>query len=192
MQIAYLWLGGRRVRGVSDERRGRGLRRAGRVQDHGTARHRRERDRALSCRVFECDHFVSTLSLSLSLSTPTRDAPRKAPRPRDRTLRQAGFTYGEDPNDAYTWDREMVRGCHCDESYAGYDCSLRVCEKGDDPLTPAVESLECSGRGLCDRSMGTCQCFSQYGASDGNGAKGTIDDCGYVLPLALARETTER
>ncbi|KAJ8612136.1 hypothetical protein CTAYLR_002443 [Chrysophaeum taylorii] len=95
----------------------------------------------------------------------------------------AGFTYGADPNDPYTWDRTMVRGCRCDTGFTGYACSLHTCTDGDDPITPQIESVECSNRGACDRTDGTCDCFTGFGASDGAGGKGTIDDCGYVLPL---------
>lgn len=44
-------------------------------------------------------------------------------------------TYGKTPNDPYTWDFNKIYGCKCDRDYTGYDCSLRVCPKGDDPLT---------------------------------------------------------
>lgn len=33
------------------------------------------------------------------------------------------------------WDADKMHGCVCDEGYEGYDCSLRVCPHGDDPLT---------------------------------------------------------
>lgn len=45
------------------------------------------------------------------------------------------YTYGADPNNAYTWDGGRIYGCHCDAGYEGYDCSLRVCPRGDDPGT---------------------------------------------------------
>ena len=45
------------------------------------------------------------------------------------------YTYGKVPNDPHTWDFNKVYGCKCDRDYTGYDCSLRVCPKGDDPLT---------------------------------------------------------
>lgn len=119
----------------------------------------------------------------------------------------AGYTYGEDPNNPHTWDHEMVRGCHCDTGkhasvsfaltcfstllisplfragFSGYDCSLRLCVSGDDPITPEIEFAECSNRGICDRKSGVCECFSGFGASDGQGHKGIFGDCGYVLPL---------
>jgi hypothetical protein len=45
------------------------------------------------------------------------------------------------------------------------------------------ETLECSGRGLCDHGTGECQCFTGFGSSDGKGSQGTLRDCGYVEPL---------
>ena len=33
------------------------------------------------------------------------------------------------------WDAAKIQGCYCDYPNAGYDCSLRECPSGDDPLT---------------------------------------------------------
>eukprot|EP00957_Ditylum_brightwellii_P030087 2277496-Ditylum_brightwellii.AAC.1 len=33
------------------------------------------------------------------------------------------------------WEADMMQGCICDSGYRGYDCSLRTCARGDDPLT---------------------------------------------------------
>jgi len=38
------------------------------------------------------------------------------------------------------WDAEKLYGCICDEGFTGYDCSLRHCPKGDDPLTTSQEN----------------------------------------------------
>jgi hypothetical protein len=43
--------------------------------------------------------------------------------------------YGNDPNNGNTWDADSVYGCYCDQGYTGYDCSIRSCDKGDDPRT---------------------------------------------------------
>lgn len=46
------------------------------------------------------------------------------------------FIYGVDPNDLLTWDHDQIFGCSCSDGFEGYDCSLKSCPKGDDPLTP--------------------------------------------------------
>ena len=33
------------------------------------------------------------------------------------------------------WDAHKIYSCDCDTDYFGYDCSLRSCPRGDDPLT---------------------------------------------------------
>lgn len=45
------------------------------------------------------------------------------------------YTYGADPNDATEWDAQRIYHCLCDDGYTGYDCTVRVCPDGDDPLT---------------------------------------------------------
>lgn len=203
----------------------------------------------------------------------------------------AGFTYGRTPNKPSTWDANKIMGCLCDDGYTGYDCSLRTCPYGDDPVTvhnnrdevqhikcansqssgsivftfrkesslpvpantnmaglkaalqsvktignilvelvnqskpdslclnggnavrivfltthgdlPLIhaqpfgvdsvtvdkiipgnkEMIECSGRGICDRTTGKCECFSGYGSSDGHGNRGLRRDCGFILDV---------
>ena len=45
----------------------------------------------------------------------------------------AGYSYGNVPNDPKTWDAFKIYGCICDTGFEGYDCSLRSCPIGDDP-----------------------------------------------------------
>jgi hypothetical protein len=42
-----------------------------------------------------------------------------------------------------------------------------------------TEYTECSGRGVCDYSHGTCDCFDNFVSSDGIGNPGFRGDCGY-------------
>jgi hypothetical protein len=45
------------------------------------------------------------------------------------------------------------------------------------------EYVECSNRGVCDRSTGTCSCFRGYTSSDGAGGAGSRGDCGHFYFL---------
>jgi len=51
------------------------------------------------------------------------------------------FTYTE------PWETEKMFGCVCDKGFSGYDCSIRTCPTGDDPLTASqlneIQLLEC-------------------------------------------------
>ena len=40
----------------------------------------------------------------------------------------AGITYSN-------WEASVLQMCYCDDGYTGYDCSLRMCPKGDDYKT---------------------------------------------------------
>uniref|UniRef100_A0A7S1C085 Epidermal growth factor-like domain-containing protein n=1 Tax=Corethron hystrix TaxID=216773 RepID=A0A7S1C085_9STRA len=92
-------------------------------------------------------------------------------------------TYGSDPNNAATWDFDRIFGCICDEGWGGYDCSLRLCVTGLDPLDTGGPAHECSNHGKCDRLTGKCKCFQNWGSSDGMGSSGTIEDCGFRMPF---------
>ena len=50
------------------------------------------------------------------------------------------------------WDGNKIYGCLCDLGYSGYDCSIRDCPRGDDPLTidntlQEIQLLRCSASG---------------------------------------------
>lgn len=59
------------------------------------------------------------------------------------------------------YDSDQQYGCKCDKSYRGPDCSSSECPSGPDVLLAdgGKEGMDCSGRGLCDYTTGTCQCF---------------------------------
>eukprot|EP00499_Haloplacidia_sp_CaronLabIsolate_P015839 CAMPEP_0196773284 /NCGR_PEP_ID=MMETSP1104-20130614/2673_1 /TAXON_ID=33652 /ORGANISM="Cafeteria sp., Strain Caron Lab Isolate" /LENGTH=680 /DNA_ID=CAMNT_0042143429 /DNA_START=101 /DNA_END=2143 /DNA_ORIENTATION=- len=66
------------------------------------------------------------------------------------------------------WDKHMIYGCVCDDSYTGYDCSERLCPSGDDPLTTGqldeVQLLQCSGQS--QTSMSFVLTFDGHTTSD--------------------------
>lgn len=43
-------------------------------------------------------------------------------------------------------------------------------------------NIECSARGVCDRTTGVCACFPYFLSSDGAGGLGRRGDCGYISP----------
>ncbi|KUG01569.1 Multiple epidermal growth factor domains protein 10 [Phytophthora nicotianae] len=43
-------------------------------------------------------------------------------------------------------------------------------------------NIECSARGVCDRSTGICDCFPYFLSSDGAGGLGRRGDCSYISP----------
>jgi len=70
------------------------------------------------------------------------------------------YDYYTDPFDA---QRQL--GCKCDLGYRGPDCSEIECPSGTDPLTNEEANKaaqDCSGRGICDYSVGQCKCFKGY------------------------------
>lgn len=69
----------------------------------------------------------------------------------DKNGDATSYTYGDDPNNHFTWDAHRVFGCKCDEGYSGYDCSLRDCPKGNDLGTyedsVEIQVLQCIADG---------------------------------------------
>lgn len=41
----------------------------------------------------------------------------------------------DDTIDYSDWDADFLYGCICDSGYIGYDCSKRLCPRGEDPMT---------------------------------------------------------
>ena len=48
--------------------------------------------------------------------------------------------------------------------------------------TTSAVATECSSQGLCDRSIGVCNCLTYASSSNGEGQAGTRGDCGYLKP----------
>ncbi|KAE9279054.1 hypothetical protein PF001_g24888 [Phytophthora fragariae] len=69
------------------------------------------------------------------------------------SLKELSATYavGSEPLYDNVWDAEMVYGCKCSKGYHDYDCSLRSCPRGDDPLTTGqkneVQIVQCTATG---------------------------------------------
>lgn len=66
---------------------------------------------------------------------------------------------------SYTaFDATMQYGCKCDSGFRGHDCSSMECPSGPDPLggLGGSEGRDCSSRGECDYTSGTCSCHKGY------------------------------
>lgn len=76
--------------------------------------------------------------------------------------------------------------CHCDDGWNGgaADCSMRSCPLGRawadkaSGLDTAHAYAECSNNGICDRSSGTCKCFSGFSGSSCQRSTCGPSDCG--------------
>jgi len=87
----------------------------------------------------------------------------------DQVSNNFGHAYGT-YLDLFTepFDAHRAMGCKCDIGYRGPDCSLIECPSGGDPLTTSSAeegneiARDCSGRGICDYSVGQCKCFKGY------------------------------
>ncbi|KAF4141283.1 hypothetical protein GN958_ATG09548 [Phytophthora infestans] len=63
----------------------------------------------------------------------------------------AMYAVGTEPLYDSAWDADMMYGCKCSKGYHGYDCSLKSCPRGDDPMTTGqkneVQIVQCTGTG---------------------------------------------
>jgi len=48
---------------------------------------------------------------------------------------KTGLTFKDFDLNSQFWDADKTRQCDCDRGFGGYDCSERLCPRGDDPLT---------------------------------------------------------
>ena len=62
------------------------------------------------------------------------------------------------------YEKDQQYGCKCDIGYRGADCSQVECPSGADVMGAdgGAEGMDCSGRGLCDYSAGSCSCFKGF------------------------------
>ncbi|KAL4118496.1 hypothetical protein PRIC2_010821 [Phytophthora ramorum] len=69
------------------------------------------------------------------------------------SLKELSATYavGTEPLYDTAWDATMIYGCKCRKGYHGYDCSLKSCPRGDDPLTTGqkneMQIVQCTATG---------------------------------------------
>lgn len=88
---------------------------------------------------------------------------------------KAQVTYGNIPNDPYTWDKDRVYGCYCDEGYEGYDCSLKTCPIGPDPLVSGDDEQQIISCTDADKSGSVVLTFRQQSTS-ALAATATVDE----------------
>lgn len=58
-------------------------------------------------------------------------------------------------------------------SYGTARCDCCFCVVG------TTEKAVCNNRGLCNQRIGVCECFAEWGSSDGIGGKGNLGDCAW-------------
>jgi len=107
----------------------------------------------------ECSCFPGYDGVACQRSTcPDNCNDRGTCWPEKHLANKAGRTYDT------PWDNMKHVGCFCDAGYRGPACELQECPSGTDPLDGYGNEAgrDCSGRGICDFSDGTCSCFSGF------------------------------
>lgn len=95
------------------------------------------------------------------------------------------------------WDKDKNQACVCDAGWSGFDCSLRECPRGDDPMTHRSE--DCLGYACRNERQvitigcadATCENQFQFHFRDWTGMDWTTNDMWiYAVGHASARTTT--
>jgi len=72
------------------------------------------------------------------------------------------YVYGQIPNNPATWDADHIYTCVCDDAFEGYDCSRRICSRGDDTSTEVIKDAVTN---LPRTEVQRILCAFQHGAS---------------------------
>ena len=67
-------------------------------------------------------------------------------------------------------------------TWSSPDIDLSATTTTTTTTTTTAVATECSSQGLCDRSIGVCNCLTYASSSNGEGQAGTRGDCGYLKP----------
>ncbi len=94
-----------------------------------------------SCQRETCPNDCSGNGVCFSLKEIAGNALNKV----DAGSTQGAIAYSgvSTPFEYRLWDANSRRACVCDPGFSGYDCSLRQCPRGDDPMT--TEKYSCGG-----------------------------------------------
>ncbi|GBG33027.1 Tenascin [Hondaea fermentalgiana] len=114
----------------------------------------------------QCSGHGRCSNNAMSFSTATSTVPR-IQLPTGGTYSQYGWDTANVKKDSCTCFTRLEEG-NTVYAWQGADCSERTCPYGKswDAAPHANDAhdiqAECSGRGLCDRNTGTCECFPGY------------------------------